>query len=41
MDRRLWLAMAERLQEIADNTDDIDTGDELNEIIDKIYEQFL
>ncbi|AZF89226.1 hypothetical protein Goe5_c01200 [Bacillus phage vB_BthM-Goe5] len=41
MDRRLWLAMAERLQEIADNTDDIDTSDELNEIIDKIYEQFL
>ncbi|AHZ09555.1 hypothetical protein FP74_gp241 [Bacillus phage CAM003] len=41
MDRRLWLAMAERLQEIADNTCDIDTGDELNEIIDKIYEQFL
>ncbi|AEQ34252.1 hypothetical protein D307_gp212 [Bacillus phage Bastille] len=41
MDRRLWLAMAERLREIADNTVDIVTGEELDEIIDKIYEQFL
>ncbi|ASR79578.1 hypothetical protein KAMFAM_129 [Bacillus phage Kamfam] len=41
MDRRLWLAMAERLREIADNTADVVTSEELDEIIDKIYEQFL
>lgn len=41
MDKELWLAMASKLQEIADNTVDLDTSLELNELVDKIYEQFL
>lgn len=41
MEKQLWLAMASKLQEIADNTADLDTSCELNEIVDKIYAQFL
>lgn len=41
MDKELWLAMASKLQEIADNTVDLGTSLELNDLVDKIYEQFL
>lgn len=38
LDKQLWLALAAKLQEIADNTVDMDTQQELNELIEKIYE---
>lgn len=36
--KQLLVALANKLQEIADNTADIETQDELNELIEKIYE---
>lgn len=37
-DKQLWLAMAAKLEEIAENTVDMDTKEELDELIGKIYE---
>ena len=36
--KQLLVALASKLQEIADNTADVETESELNELIDKIYE---
>lgn len=35
---QLLIALASKLQEIADNTADVETESELNELIEKIYE---
>jgi len=35
---QLLIALASKLQEIADNTVDVETESELNELIEKIYE---
>lgn len=37
MDKQLLLALASKLQEIADNCIDVDAQSELNELIDAIY----
>lgn len=36
--KQLLIALASKLQEIADNTADVETESELNELIEKIYE---
>ena len=35
---QLLIALASKFQEIADNTTDVETESELNELIEKIYE---
>lgn len=37
-DKGLWMAMAAKLEEIADKTSDLNTQGELEELIEKIYQ---
>ena len=36
--KQMLIALASKLQEIADSTVDVETESELNEVIEKIYE---